>query len=76
MNIDMKIEQIDRTHRIGIFKKDHSNRKSRPLIVKSVQYANRRNVFIYKKILKGKDISITESLIKERMKKLKEVNEQ
>ena len=49
MNIDMKIEQIDPTHRIGSFKIGGGNRKSRPLIVKLVRYADRLNVFVNKK---------------------------
>ena len=40
MNIDMKIEQINWTHRIRSFKKDDINRKSRPIIVKLVQYVD------------------------------------
>ena len=72
----MKIEQIDRTHRIESFKKDGSKRKTRPTILKFVRYTDRRNVFVNKKVLKGKNIKITESLIKERMSKLKEAKEQ
>ena len=72
----MKIEQIDLTHRIGSFIKDGGNRKSRPIRVKFVRYADRRNVFVDKKVLKGKNISITESLTQERMRKLKEAKEQ
>ena len=64
-NIDLKIEQTDRTHRIQSFKKDGSKRKTRPTILKFVRYTDRRNVFINKK-----------SLIKERMSKLKEAKEQ
>ena len=33
MNIDMKIEQIDRTHRIESFKKDSGNRCDMPMDV-------------------------------------------
>ena len=64
-NIDLKIEQTDRTHRIQSFKKYGSKRKTRPTILKFVRYTDRRNVFINKK-----------SLIKERMSKLKEAKEQ
>ena len=76
MNIDMKIEQIDRTHRIGSFKKDSGNRKSRPIIVKFARYADKPNVFVNKKVSKGKNISITESVNKKRVSKLKEAKEQ
>ena len=72
MNIDMKIEQIDRTHRIGSFKKDSGNRKSRPIIVKFARYADKPNAFVNKKVSKGKNISITESVNKKRVSKLKE----
>ena len=76
MNIDMKIEQIDRMHIIGSFKKDGGNKKCRLIMVNFVQYANRCKVFVNKNVLKGKNISITESLTKERMRKLKESKEQ
>lgn len=58
----MKTEQIDWTQTIGSFKKDHGN-------------GNRRNVFVNKKVIKGKNVSNTESLTKERMKILKEAKE-
>ena len=51
------------------------NRKSRPMIVTFVLYDDRRNVFVNKKVIKGKNISITERLTKERMGKLKEARE-
>ena len=57
LNIDMKIGQIDWTQTIENFKKDDDN-------------GNRHNVFVNKKVLKGKNISTTESLTKERMRKL------
>lgn len=40
MNIGMKIEQIDPTHTVRVFKSDGGNRKSRPIIVKLEQYAD------------------------------------
>ena len=57
LNIDMKIGQIDWTQTIENFKKDDDN-------------GNRHNVFVNKKVLKGKNISTTESLTKEKMRKL------
>ena len=60
----MKIEQVDLMHRIGRFKRDNGNRKSRPIRVIDV-------TFLSIKVLKGKNISITESLTKERMRKLR-----
>ena len=56
----MKVEQIDRMHTIGSFKKTGGIRKSIPILVKFVRYADRRNVFSNKKNLKGMRISITE----------------
>ena len=50
MNIDMKIVQINWTHRIGSFKKYDNNMKSKPIIVKLVQYAN--VMFLLKKSFK------------------------
>ena len=76
MNIGMKIKQIDPTHRIRVFKSDGGNRKSRPITVKLEQYADRCNVFVNKKVLKVKNILITESLTEERIRKLKEAKEQ
>lgn len=69
----MKIEQIDRTHRTKTFLKDGGNRKSRPIIVNFVRYADRRNVCVNKKV---ENILIPESLTKERMSKLKDGKEQ
>ena len=64
---------IERTHRIG--KPKDVCQKSRPIIVKFVRYNDRKNVFNKKKKLKGKNISITQSLTATRVKKLKEVRE-
>ena len=47
MNIDMKIELINRMLRIGSFK-NGDNRKSRPIIAKFVQCVNRHNVLLQK----------------------------
>ena len=59
---------IERTHRIR--KPRDVGQKSRPIIVKFVAYNDRKNVFDRKKKLKGKNISITESLTATRMEKL------
>ena len=64
---------IEHTHRIG--KPKDVCQKSRPIIVKFVRYNDRKNVFNKKKKLKGKNISITQSLTATRVKKLKEVRE-
>ena len=64
----------DRTHRIG--KKRDSSSKPHPVIVKFMQYNIRENVFkSKKKKLKGKNISITENLIGNRMSVLNEARE-
>ena len=69
---DVDLTELDRSHRIG---KKKSNGKARPIIVKFARYNVRRKVFYNKKKLKGKNISITESLTKFRMEKLQEARE-
>ena len=54
--IGLREVAIDRTHRIG------DPRRFRPIIAKFVRYYDREEVFSKKKHLKGKGISITESL--------------
>ena len=74
-HLELAITEVDikRTHRIG--KPGDVGQKSRPIIAKCVRYNDRKNVFNRKKKLKGKNISITESLTATRMKKLKEARE-
>ena len=50
-------------------------KKVRPIIVKFSRYYDRKQVFSKKKHLKGKSISITESLTGFRIKKLEEAPE-
>ena len=76
MKIDIKLEQADQSYKIDSLKKDCDNKKSRPITVKFIRYANRRNIFSDKKRLKSKTISNTESLTKKRLIKLKEAKEQ
>ena len=73
MRLDSSSADIDRTHRLGAPPK-HSG-KVRPVIVKFVQYNDRRKIYTNKKLLKGTKVSITESLIAERVAKLKELKE-
>ena len=73
LEIDLTEIAIDRTHRIGDPKK--KKKKVRPIIVKFVRYYDQKQVFSKKKHLKGKGISITESLTSLRMKKLEEARE-
>ena len=74
-HLDLAITEVDIEcpHRIG--KPRDVGQKPRPIIIKFVRYNNRKNVFNRKKKLKGKNISITESLTATRMKKLKEARE-
>ena len=60
LEIDLTETAIDRTHRIGDPKK--KKKKVWPIIVKFDWYYYRKQVFSKKKHLKGKSISITESL--------------
>ena len=69
MGNDISYKDIERTHRIVTQKKDQ---KARPLIVKFVQYNDRRKVFVNKKRLKGKNLAITESLTRRRLEALKD----
>ena len=73
LEIDLTEIAIDRKHRIGDPKT--KKRKVRPMIVKFVRYYDRKQVFSKEKLLKGKGISITESLTSFRMKKLEEAQE-
>ena len=59
---------IDRSHRLGNRKLDKS--KPRPIIIKFSRYNLRTRIFKNKRKLKGKRISVTESLTKTRMEKL------
>ena len=65
MDIDLSVNEIDRSHRIG----KPNPRKKRPIVVKFVRYNNRRKVFSNKKKLKDTGIS-TESLTANRMEEL------
>ena len=60
---------IGRSHRLGRRKripKDAGKHNPRPIIVRFVSYRQRKAVFDVKKNLKGKKITITESLTKQR----------
>ena len=59
MGLNILKTALDRSHRIGNPK---TKKKSRPIIVKFVRYYDRRDVFMNKKCLNGKDKSITESI--------------
>ena len=70
---EITIHDIDRTHRLGKRKLD--NNVSRPIIVKFTRYNVRNRIFKTKKKLKGKTVSITESLTKRRVVELKKARE-
>ena len=75
MHIDLTPSDIDRTHRIG--QKKASSKKSRAVIIKFVSYNTRKIkkkkfFFFNKKLFKGTQVSIAESLTAKRMGILKE----
>ena len=67
LQVDISSRDICRSHRISkkteAGRQTHSiKKKIRPMIVKFVSYADRKNIFDSKHKLKGRNISITESL--------------
>ena len=64
------LKLITSAHRIG--NPRDVGQKLRPIIVKFVRYNDRKTVFNRKKKLKGKNMSITESLTATQKKNLKE----
>ena len=68
MGEEIKKDEIDRSHRLGVLK---NNGKSRPIIIKFVRYNTRYRIFKNKTKPKVKNISVTESLTKKRMEALK-----
>ena len=69
MNIEISLANLDRTHRIG--KKQPGQNKPRPMILKLSRYNVTKKVFSNKKIPRGSNVSITESLIPKRKEILK-----
>ena len=65
MNQKIKPEGIDRSQRLGNPKKSITA-KPRPIIVKYVTYNTRNIIYRNKKVVKGKGISVTESLTAKR----------
>ena len=74
LGVAVDISVIDRSHRLGPVRGEN-NLKHRPTIVKFCSYRIRKAVFTAtaKKKLKGSGISVTESLTKQRMKLLNEM---
>ena len=64
---DLKLRDLDRTHRIGAKREDG---RGRPIIAKFTRYITRASVFREKKKLKGTKFVITESLTKRRVTQL------
>ena len=62
MNQKIKPKDIDRSHRLGNPKKSIKV-KPQPIIVKYVRYNTRNIIYRNKNVLKGKQISVTESLL-------------
>ena len=62
---NITIDDIERSHRVGPLvnqRMTRANSGKRPIIIRFTSYRKRREVFITKKRLKGKNISITENL--------------
>ena len=68
MDLNISPGDIDRIHRISV----STEGKNRAIIVTFFRYMNRRRLFTNNRILKGKNVSITQSLTKIRMSALKE----
>ena len=72
MDIEILTNNLDWSHRIG----NHKTKiKERPVIAKFVRYNLKHNIFKNNKLLKGKSVSITESLTKNHMAKLNQARE-
>lgn len=67
LNEDIKMEQVDRMHRVGKFK----NGGTRAIIIKFVSYQHRAIIFGRKRMLKGSGYLIKEDLTADRVKLLK-----
>ena len=71
-NLDVELDKKDlgRTHRVG--KRNRSDGKAHPIIIKFARYNLRRDVYTNKRKLKGKNFLITESLTAAHVKLLKQ----
>ena len=74
MNQKIKPEDIDRSHRLGNPKKS-IKAEPQPTIKKFVRYNTRSTIYRNNKGLKGKGISVTESLTTKRFKMLEKARE-
>ena len=73
MHVNLSPSNLDRTCRIG--QKKASSNKPKAVIIKFISYNARKIIFLNKKVLKGTQVSITESLTAKRMRILKEARE-
>ena len=74
LDINVTEDGLDQSHRLG--KRSTNQNKFRTIILKLAQYNIQRKIFYSKKKLKGKKISITESLTKIRMEALKKAQQE
>ena len=73
LDVELSVKDVDRSHRIG---KSNSKSKRRLIIVKFINYNDRREIFNNKRRLKGTGVSISESLTTGRMRQLKIARDQ
>ena len=74
MDEEITHRDIDRSHRLGNWKLDKS--EPRPIFIKFSRYNVRAKIFENKRKLKGKRISVMESLTKTRMEKPQKAREE
>ena len=74
MREEVKKAKINQSHRLGA---SNNNNKNRPIVLKFARYKTGYKIFKNKKNkkLKGKNISVTKSLTKNRMEALKKARE-
>lgn len=76
IGVDITVDEIQRSHRLGPLRGNtrlrSSRQRPRPIIFRFVSFRKRQDVFRNKKKLKGKPVSITESLTKVRYDLYKE----
>ena len=84
LGLGVDLSELDRTHRLGPLpvaddddtnSLDENERKIRPIIVKFLSYRVRSTVNKVRRNLKGKEISITEALVKGRRDLLRKAQE-
>ena len=73
LDVELSVKDMDRSHRIG---KSNSKSKRKLIIVKFINYNDRREIFNNKRRLKGTGVSISESLTTGRMRQLKIARDQ